>query len=410
MPRFVEVAGCPCPAELAPFVRTVMRRTGVAPVTIYRGSEPDALAILHAHGKHSQAELRAAWEQGRAAQLGIRGIPDMPGQSTHELRSDGRAFPGPIGRVLDPIQCGMDWPIPAIDHVMAELNRLGCRPIHPYGSATTEAQHVCCTVEGRLGVLARLRTDPIMPGDHSEIVRRVQVYLVRAGLLPHDFDVAERIGTYGPRMVAAVIRFQQSHGLDDDGIVGPKTFAALRRRFGARGSALQTHTATPASASTDGSRDGKLRLSPAGLRFIKRFEGFRPTVYNDGRGVPTIGYGETHPPLPRRISEPEAARLLARRLDQDYEPAVRALFRRGGLPFNQNRYDALVSFAYNLGPASVQGVSGFETIGRAIRARNLNAIAEAMPLYSNPHDPNVHEGLLRRRKAEARLFLAPARR
>src|SRR6266511_5812273 len=141
MPRFVEVAGCPCPAELAPFVRTVMRRTGSAPVTIYRGSEPEALRVLHAHGRHSQAELRRAWEEGRGAALGIRGVPDLPGQSTHELRSDGRAFPGPVGRELDPIQCGMDWPIPAIDRVMAELRRLGCDPSHPYGSATTEGQH-----------------------------------------------------------------------------------------------------------------------------------------------------------------------------------------------------------------------------------------------------------------------------
>lgn len=392
-----------------------MRATGVAPVTIYRGSEPDALAILHAHGRHSQAELRTAWEQGRAAEFGIRGVPDLPGQSTHELRSDGRAFPGPVGRRLDPIQCGMDWPIASVDRVMAAFRRLGCAPTHPYGSATSEAQHVCCTAEGRLGAIARLRTDPIMAGDHSELVRTVQVYLVRARLLPEDFDVAERIGTYGPHMVEAVKRFQSEHRrLDVDGVVGPKTFAALRRRYGhaaSRTRPARRAAVRRARTAADGDGAGPLELSPAGLRFIKEFEGFSPTVYDDGVGVPTIGYGETRRPLPRRLTEPQAAKLLARRLDEDYEPAVRALFQGArALPFNQNRYDALVSFVFNLGPASVRGGPGFETIGRAIRARDLDAIAEAMPLYSNPNDRNVHAGLLRRRKAEAKLFLRPVRR
>jgi lysozyme len=411
MPRFVEIAGCPCPVELAPFVREVMRRTGVSPVTIYRGDEPAALRILHAHGKHSQAELVQAYNEGRAASLGINGQPNPPGFSTHELFNDGTAFPVPRGAKLDPMQCGMDWPIHAVPTVIREFEKLGCDPFRPYGAASTEAQHICCRAEGgRLSILRRLASDPIEPGDRSEAVRTVQVYLVRARLLPQDFDVAERVGTYGPRMVAAVKEFQRRHRLEVDGIVGPKTFAALRRRFGWRGSAMRAARAGVASAArarraaaVDG-RPGRMRLSPAGLAFIKRFEGFRGTPYNDGRGVMTIGYGETRQPLPRRITEPRAARLLAKRLDQDYEPAVRALFGPGGLPFTQNRYDALVSFAYNLGAGSVQGVSGFETIGRAIKAGDLRAIARAMPMYSNPNDPVVHEGLLRRRKAEAAMF------
>jgi GH24 family phage-related lysozyme (muramidase) len=430
MPRFVEIAGCPCPAELAPFVREVMRRTGSRPTTIYRGSEPDALAILHASGKHSQAELVALAAAGRGAEAGIKGTPNPAGQSTHELCSDSRAFPGPVGRRLDPMQCGMDWPEGDVPRVIAEFAKLGCEPFRPYGASLNEAQHICCRAEGaRLSVLARLRSDPINAGDRSEAVRTVQVYLVRARLLPQDFDVAERVGTYGPKMVAAVREFQRRHRLEVDGIVGPKTFAALRRRFGARGSVMRARAAarrTTAAAGGNGDgapvaraarrararaavdgRPGAMKIGVAGLQLIKRYEGFRESPYDDGTGVITIGYGETRKPLPRRLTEPQAARLLAQRLDRDYEPAVRAVFSGpGALPFNQHRYDALVSFVYNLGPNALKGGSGFETIGRAIRARDLRAIARALPLYSNP-GTNVHEGLLRRRKAEAALFRKP---
>lgn len=416
MPRFVEIAGCPCPVELAPFVREVMRRTGSAPCTIYRGDEPGALAIMHAHGKHSQSELVALRAAGRAAEFGIRGTPNAPGQSTHELFSDERAFDGPVGRKLDPMQCGMDWPDADVPRVIAEFAKLGCEPFRPYGASTNEAQHICCRAEGaRLNVLTRLRDDPLEAGDRSEIVRTVQVYLVRARLLPQDFDVAERVGTYGPRMLAAVEQFQTAHRLRVDGVVGPKTFAALRRRFGWRGSAMRGRTtraiaragaraAPRARPAAPANGHGPMRLSANGLALIKRFEGFRETVYDDGTGVLTIGYGETRKPLPRRLTEPQAARLLAERLDTSYEPAVRALFTGpNALPFNQNRYDALVSFVYNLGPNAVKGVPGFETMGRAIRDCDVRGIARAIPLYCNP-GTNVHEGLLRRRKAEVALF------
>jgi GH24 family phage-related lysozyme (muramidase) len=421
MPRFVEIAGCPCPAELAPFVREVMRRTGSAPVTIYRGSEPEALKILHAHGKHSQAELVALCAAGRGPEFGIKGTPNPAGQSSHELCSDGRAFPGPVGRRLDPMECGMDWPDADVPRVIAEFAKLGCEPFRPYGASLNESQHICCRAEGaRLNVLTRLRSDPINPGDRSEAVRTVQVYLVRARLLPQDFDVAERVGTYGPRMVAAVKEFQRRHRLEVDGIVGPKTFAALRRRFGWRGSAMRargaarsgdgTPVARPArrararAASAADGRPGKMSIGPAGLHLIKSYEGFRATPYDDGTGVMTIGYGETRKPLPRRLTEPQAERLLKQRLDRDFEPAVRAVFSgAGALPFTQHRYDALCSFVYNLGPNALKGGSGFETIGRAIRARDPRAIARAMLLYCNP-GTSVHDGLLRRRKAEAALF------
>ncbi len=409
MPRFVEVAGCPCPAELAPFVREVMRRTGVSPVTIYRGSEPDALAIMHAHGKHSQAELYKAWNDGHGAQYGIAKSPDRPGTSSHELRSDGNAFAGPPGRALEPIQCGMDWPIAAVPQVIAALEALGCDPFRPYPSSAAEAQHVCCRAEGELDPAARLASDPLVLGDHSKLVRTVQIYLKRGNYLPDDFDVAEKIGTYGPVIVEAVEKFQREHGLDDDGKVGKLTFAALKRRYahdGHGGGAAHAHPHPHAHSAVD---HGAMSIGPEGLALIKRYEGFRPTVYDDGTHTPTIGYGETKQPLPHQLTEPQAAALLVKRLARDFEPAVRKVFQGPhALPFNQHRFDALMSFVYNLGAHALEGGAGFETLGHAIRTCDLDAICRALPLYSHASNPALHEGLLKRRNAEVALFRKPA--
>jgi GH24 family phage-related lysozyme (muramidase) len=154
------------------------------------------------------------------------------------------------------------------------------------------------------------------------------------------------------------------------------------------------------------------RVSMAGVSFIKRFEGFSPTIYDDGRGVLTVGYGHTEDVhagaiwisgqhVGGRLTEPEAATLLRDDLNLSYAPPVAAV----PLRFTQNEFDALVSFAFNLGIGAVQGQHGFETMTRAIHAGDKHAIADAMLLYDNPNDPKVHEGLRRRRHEERAMFL-----
>ena len=143
-----------------------------------------------------------------------------------------------------------------------------------------------------------------------------------------------------------------------------------------------------------------------GLDFIKGFEGFVDHQYDDGSGVTTIGYGTTKAdvdPLPKHLTEPEAARLLQRQLNTKYAPVVlRAL---APLHPNQHMVNAATSFAYNLGVGAFQAAPGFETLTRALRRRDRESIAEAFLLYDNPYDPRVHEGLSRRRRAEHDLFL-----
>lgn len=126
------IDGCACPASIAPYIYLVLKRAGQSASSIYRGE--DAKAILHAHGKRTQAEIH------RDLPL----ISNPAGQSTHELRSDGSAWPGPIGRKLQEWQVGTDSGVDshaskmAINHA-AEF--YGWETFHPYNSSTVEGHH-----------------------------------------------------------------------------------------------------------------------------------------------------------------------------------------------------------------------------------------------------------------------------
>jgi GH24 family phage-related lysozyme (muramidase) len=71
---------------------------------------------------------------------------------------------------------------------------------------------------------------------------------------------------------------------------------------------------------------------------------------------------------------------------------------------NENQQGALLSFAYNLG-ANFYGSSGFNTISRVLREKRWNEIPKTLELYRNP-GTKVEAGLLRRRKAEGKLWIS----
>lgn len=147
-----------------------------------------------------------------------------------------------------------------------------------------------------------------------------------------------------------------------------------------------------------------MKLSPAGARLIESFEGFRSAPYHgalDPRGLWTIGYGTTEGvgPNTRPVTPARAQALLMSDVDRRFAPAINAL----RLPLNQNQFDALVSFVYNVGPGAI-GPSTH--VGRALRAHQWRAAADAMLLWDHAGG-QVSAGLARRRRRERALFLAP---
>src|SRR3954464_4264657 len=150
-----------------------------------------------------------------------------------------------------------------------------------------------------------------------------------------------------------------------------------------------------------------MNTGSGGIALIKEFEGFpfggRP-YFDQLGGVWTIGYGHTEGVGPHspRLTERQASELLERELAQRSEGAGEALPTAHLL--NQNQFDALVVFVYNVGGGALAADTG---IGKAPRARQWQRAADEM-LRWNRAKGHAVEGLTRRRKAERALFLTPS--
>lgn len=138
-----------------------------------------------------------------------------------------------------------------------------------------------------------------------------------------------------------------------------------------------------------------MKTGNAGLNLIKQFEGCRLTAYKCPAGVWTIGYGHTAGVISgQTITQEEADKMLVCDVEK-YERKVNKYYDR--YRWNQNEFDALVSFAFNIG--SIDQLTANGTRSRAV-------IAEKILLY-NKAGGKVLNGLKRRREAERVLFLTP---
>lgn len=142
-----------------------------------------------------------------------------------------------------------------------------------------------------------------------------------------------------------------------------------------------------------------MEISAKGLSLIKTFEGCRLKAYKPTpNDVWTIGVGHTHGVHEGMVITQKQADAFLRGDVAWAEKAVNAL----KLPLNQNQFDALVSFTFNLG-AGILDAS--DDIGRLLRAHNWRAAANSMLQYDH-QGAAVLAGLTRRRKAERALFLS----
>ena len=143
-----------------------------------------------------------------------------------------------------------------------------------------------------------------------------------------------------------------------------------------------------------------MRTSQRGLSLIKSYEGLRLQAYQDSVGVWTIGYGTTRGVNSgMKITKEQAERMLLNDV-QRFEPEVQRLVTA---PLNQNQWDALMSFTYNLGPANLES----STLRRLLNAGNYASAAEQFPRW-NKAGGQVLAGLVHRRAAERDLFLGAA--
>jgi lysozyme len=143
-----------------------------------------------------------------------------------------------------------------------------------------------------------------------------------------------------------------------------------------------------------------LFLSSVGEELIKEFEGYRNTAYKDAVGVWTIGWGHTRTARQGMVVRREQAQTLFGEDIAVYERGVREAVK---VPLNQNEFDALVSFAYNVGVSAMRG----STLVRLLNARiDRSLVAQQFSRWSYAGG-KLLDGLLRRRERERDLFLTP---
>ena len=140
-----------------------------------------------------------------------------------------------------------------------------------------------------------------------------------------------------------------------------------------------------------------MKLSNNGLMMIEGFEGLILEAYLDAGGTCTIGYGHTGRIdgmkicLDMKITTSKAGELLA----SDCSCAETEVNKYNSIyNFNQNQFDALVSFAFNIGSIKQLTQNG---------TRTCNQIQEHMPEY-NHCAGKVCRGLTQRRRKEQLLF------
>ncbi len=154
-------------------------------------------------------------------------------------------------------------------------------------------------------------------------------------------------------------------------------------------------------------------LSPAGLEFLKRWEGFSPRLCNEN-GHCTVGYGSVmhtgacdgrpvEQPYASGISEDAAAQLLSQQASD-----VRALIDESlTVPLTQNQSDALLSLAYDIGADAFKG----STLVQKLNAGDTSGAAAEIRKWTKEQRPDGGQAdvpmLLKRRDAEAELFLKP---
>ena len=141
-------------------------------------------------------------------------------------------------------------------------------------------------------------------------------------------------------------------------------------------------------------------FSENAIDLIKRHEGFSPTAYYCPGNKLTIGYGHVlKNKLDRTITVDEANDLLNYDLIS-LEKQLNKLLTINKIQLNQNQYDAIISFVFNIGITKFKNSTLFKHL------KNNDFLKAALEfnkwIYASG---KIQQGLVKRREAEASLFI-----
>ena len=149
-----------------------------------------------------------------------------------------------------------------------------------------------------------------------------------------------------------------------------------------------------------------MKASNNAVKLIAQFEGFESKPYICSGGVVTIGYGTTIYPSGVKVNMNDSA--ITKQQAEEYllndinkfSNGVDLLVRSN---INQNQFDALVSFAYNVGLGNLSN----STLLKLINVDPNNSLIKNEFIKWNKAKGKVLAGLTRRRNAEANLYFKP---
>ena len=142
-----------------------------------------------------------------------------------------------------------------------------------------------------------------------------------------------------------------------------------------------------------------MKTSADGIDLIKHFEGCKLKAYKCPAGITSIGYGHTGDDVHDGLvwTQQQADDALQSDLDR-FEKGVESLVT---VPLKQCQFDALVSFAYNLGLGRLKG----STLLKMLNDGRYEGAADQLLLWVS-RGTAYEKGLTLRRKAERSLFLS----
>lgn len=150
-----------------------------------------------------------------------------------------------------------------------------------------------------------------------------------------------------------------------------------------------------------------MKTSARGRALIERWEGKFLKAYHgaaDRPGLLTIGYGHTDAAGPPKvtagmtITEQEADQILA----NDLAKVERNVSNMVKVPLNQNQFDVLVSFVFNLGEGNLKSSS----LLKKLNAGKYDEVPAEIVKWNKANGKFV-QGLANRRADEVKLWNAP---
>lgn len=145
-----------------------------------------------------------------------------------------------------------------------------------------------------------------------------------------------------------------------------------------------------------------MKTSQKGIELIKQFEGFRLKGYLDSVNIPTIGYGTTVYPNGEKVklSDVISKKKAEEYLINDVKKFEDFVNKYVVSDVNQNQFDALVSFTYNVGPNNLQKSTLLKKVNKN---PNDPSISKEFLKWVNAGGNKI-QGLVNRRNEEAKLY------